>query len=194
MFYLIRDTGFRTNRYASKDLSFEGIDYNTCSLCNRKIASFRYRNNIHELILEGGKRIPDKLQFCGAGRRLFLVSEAVIRAIESFHISGVLNYSPVILNPSTKEMPYYSIDVSGEIELSLSNMALKKKNYCPQCTQFEWNRKGFPQLCLDASSWNGQDICIVKSVPGYFVCTSKFAKLIEEHGFTGFDLLKVSHI
>lgn len=77
--------------------------------------------------------------------------------------------------------------ICGRIELDLPKMGLKKKKLCRVCGGFEWNRQRLSPLLLDASAWDGNDICRVDSIPGYVVCTDRVVALVKKQKLKGFS-------
>ena len=186
----------RKYKYAWRDLSFLGFSQSQCPVCGRKTAEFCYEDGPHRLMLEGGKAYPDLLAYTGAGERMLILSA---RAVEIFYEEEVTGFSvkekvmvPEESGEISSDIPdCFLLSVSGRIELDLAAMGLKKKKLCPQCGQFEWNRQRVHPLILDMAAWDGSDLCRVESIPGYFVCSDRFAELVNIHGLTGFCVKKL---
>ena len=66
-------------------------------------------------------------------------------------------------------------------------MGLKKKKRCRVCGGFEWNRQRLSPLHLDASAWDGNDLCRVDSIPGYVICTDNVVALVKKQQLKGFS-------
>ena len=152
----------------------------------------RYKAKEHRLILEGGKRYPDYLQFCGAGEPLVLLSQRAVDVFKQNAITG-FSYKEAVLvcdeegEPLPDATQYFAMEVRGRAEPDFGAMHLKRKHCCPQCGQFSWNRQRLEPLILDRDFWDGSDICRIESVPGYCICSERFQKLVEENGLTGFS-------
>lgn len=183
-------------KYAYKDAAFEDFERSVCPVCDRVVVSMQYKSERHQFILEGGKKYPDCLQFTGVGKQMLLLSEKSLAIFEQNEISGI-GYKTAVdvcdetLQPLTDAPKYYGTEILGKIELDLSGMNLKKKRFCVQCCQFEWNRHRMEPLRLDVNSWDGSDVCRVTSIPGYTVCSSKFMDVVNRNGLTGFSFLAV---
>ena len=182
--------------YAYKDQSLEGYNRVNCPSCNRIIASERYVENQHHLLLEGGRVYPDYLQFSGAGKRLFLLSEKSLTLFRQHDITGFEEYEQVKVeinkefkkNINLDVLPrYYSIKISGEIHVDLHAMHLKRKKVCPYCQQFSWSRQRLGPIIVDLNSWDGSDICMLKEFPGFKICSEKVVQIVNSNGLTGFE-------
>lgn len=181
----------RKYKYAYKDTSFKGFEHRICAFCGRTISDMHFKEQGHCLILEGGKIFPDYLQFCGAGESLFLLSDQAVRLLEQSGISGISAKAEVqICDDQEKTLfnapRYFSMEVCGCVEMDFDAMHLKKKNLCPECGQFTWNRQRVQPMILDRNSWDGSDICRVGSIPGYFACSKRFVDFVKKNGVTGF--------
>lgn len=185
MLHLLQADTKRKYRYAWKDESFLGFEQQVCSFCGRMISECRYDGDIHRLILEGGNTYPDYLTFTGAGERLFLLSERAVRIFEDCGIAGFSGKREVMVSDGPQ---YFAMEISGRVELDFVTMQLKKKKLCPECGQFGWNRQRMDPVILDEGSWDGCDICRVKSLPGFFACSERFAEAVKDYKLTGFVL------
>lgn len=193
MLYWIRYEAFNKYKYASKDLTLMGFDRSVCPECGREVATAQYKENTPHLRLEGGRVFPDFLQFCDAGNRMFMVSEKVLEMFEKNGITGYSGYQLMTYEFSKRkssiiEHPnYYSLNITGKVDLDLAEMHLKKKRLCPQCGQFDWSRMRFGITILDETTWNGSDLCFLDSIPGFKLCSEKVKELIQQHKFTNFS-------
>lgn len=179
--------------YAYKNDSFEGYIWGMCQECGRQTATARYTGYHPHLLLEGSGLYPDFLQFCGAGNRLFVISERALYLFERHGISGYSNYIPVSLDTSlvspkakTRMVPnYFSLEVSGHIDLDFKLMHLKRKKLCPICHQFEWSRQKIDPIVADNHSWDGSDLCILSSMPGFIMCSKTIVNIVHDNDLTG---------
>lgn len=185
MLRLLQPDTNRKYRYAWKDESFLGFGQRVCSHCGRMISESRYTGDVRWLALEGGKTYPDCLAFTGAGERLFILSESAVRIFEDCGITGFSGKREVLVSDGPQ---YFAMEISGRVELDYVAMQLKKKKLCPECGQFDWNRQRMAPVILDEGSWDGCDICRVKSLPGFFSCSERFAEIVKEYKLTGFVL------
>lgn len=175
--------------YAFDDLSFGGYDRSSvCPHCNRTIVFPIFRADTPCLIIEGAGDFPDYLQFTGAGRQMYLVSERTLELYEKNHISGYSDYCQVSIALEEQAAPksdiprYYSLNITGSVDLDLHTMQLKRKKVCPQCGQFEWNRVRMNPMILDISTWDGSDLCFLRTFPGFKLCSpSVKALMISNH-------------
>ena len=194
--YLLQYDRQSKYKYAYKDASFGNYERSVCPECDRAVVLPRFMSERHQLILEGGKVYPDCLQFTGVGKQMFLFSDKSLDIFLQNEISGIGCISEVdiynVAFQSLADAPkYYSADILGKIELNLFGMNLKRKRFCAQCGQFEWNRNRIEPLRVDENSWDGADVCRVTSIPGYIVCSSKFVDVINRNGLTGFSFLSL---
>lgn len=193
MLYLLEYEALNKYQYAYKDLSLIGYSRSVCPQCSRQIGVPQYRGNTPHLILEGGNEWPDYLQFCGAGNRLFLISERALEIFEKNSITGYNGYqsvdseSVIGKRTFTQNPNYYSLNVSGRIDLNFASMHLKKKRLCPQCRQYEWSRNRLEPLILDYTTWDESDICLIDSIPGFRVCSETFMHVVQNNQLKGFS-------
>lgn len=149
----------------------------------------------HCLLLEGGPRYPDHLAFCGAGERLFVISERAANLFLDGGLTGIGRVTAIrtgkeqngTLVPLSDAAPDYVLaTVTGKIDLDLRKMGLRKKHVCKACGGFEWNRQRLHPLYLDESTWDGSDICRCDSIPGYLIFSEAAVALIREQKLKGF--------
>lgn len=194
VFYLLRDPSERSYQYAWKDLAFLGFQKTPCPECGRDIAVMEYSGG-HCLLLEGGPKYPDHLPFCGAGERLFVLSERAARLLQDTGITGISQITPVRTakeeNGTPVSLPgaapgYVLAQVTGRINLDLGKMFLRKKKVCRGCGGFAWNRQRLRPIHLDESTWDGSDICRCASIPGWLIFSEAAAELIRKEKHKGF--------
>ena len=185
MLHLLQPDTNRKYRYAWKDESFLGFEQRVCSHCGRMISECRYAGDVRRLVLECGKTYPDCLAYTGAGERLFLLTERAVRIFEDCGITGFSGKREVLVLDGPK---YFAMDICGSVELDFAAMHLKKKMLCPECGQFRWNRQRLEPVILDESTWDGADICRIRSMPGFCACTQQFADMVKKYKLTGFLL------
>lgn len=183
-FYLLEAPSERAYAYAFKDTSLLGLQTDLCDFCGRKRSRWE-TSGPHCFLLEGGPRFPDRLPYCGAGGSWFLLGEQAAAAFAEAGITGIVETTPVQTLPAT-DPGYVLARIGGRIELDLAKMCLKKKKLCPVCGGFEWNRQRLYPLFLDENTWDGSDICRVRSIPGYIICTNRVVALIKRRGLKGF--------
>lgn len=195
MLYWIEHEALNKYKYAYKDLTFIGFDRSACSECGRELGTPQYKESTPHFVLEGGRVYPDYLEFAGAGRQPFLVSEEVLELFEKNGITGYTGYQLVNYVSSKRKdnsiiiqhPKYYNLNITGKVDLALAEMHLKKKRLCPQCGQFDWSRMRFGTTILDETTWDGSDLCFLDSIPGFKLCSEKVKELIQQHKFTNFS-------
>lgn len=181
-------------QYAYEDITLLGYSSTICPRCSRRVATPQYSNDQPSLVLEGGRIYPDYLQFCGAGKSLFLVSEKALEVLETNKISGYAGYqsvtfeSMVSCNNVVHKPNYYNLNITGRIDFDVVAMHIKKKRLCHECGQFEWSRMRLDPIILDMTTWDGADLCLLDSIPGYRLCSQNVKKLIQKYKLTGFSL------
>lgn len=192
MYKLNIDYSDRKYCYAQKNLAFGGYTFGKCPSCGRQIAKEQPKTQQDAFILEGGKKYPDFLKYGGAGL-CFLVSENAYKAFEEQGITGYKDAPPIPVyrlngNELTEaHASYYMLNICGAIDLDLKAMALKRKNRCSECGQFDWSRQRLYDIktAFDMNTWDKSDLCRIASFPGYVVCSEKVKRIIEENGFDG---------
>lgn len=197
MFYIMKSNGNNRYKYACMNQSFKGYDKKICDSCGRDIVTELYDNTgFYELVLEGGKKYPDLLEFCGAGDRLHILSEKTLSVFKKENISGILEYEPVhILTDKGKGCierdenapKYFSVKLSGSIDFNYPAMFLKKKKYCPSCGKYELNRQRLYPFIVDRNTWDGSDMCSLITFPAFVICTDKIVQLVKSNKLTGFS-------
>ena len=189
-FYLLEGSG-STYQYAFQDTALDSLEQGKCEACGRTRSRWRFSGS-HHFLLEGGPKYPDRLEFTGAGGAPLLLSRRAADAFRENGIAGIDETVPVRTARESGDLPegtpeYVLARVRGRIELDLSKMGLKKKKLCRVCGGFEWNRQRLSPLLLDASTWDGSDLCRVDSIPGYVICTDRVVALVKKQKLKGFS-------
>ena len=190
-FYLLESSGARTYQYVWKDTALGPPMQHQCEACGRTVSEGTF-SGPHHLILEGGPKYPDRLEFTGAGGSPLLLSERAAAVFAANGITGIAETVSVRTARESGDPPdnaprYVLAKISGRIELDLPKMCLKKKKLCSVCGSFEWNRQRMYPLFLDESAWDGSDLCRVDSIPGYVVCTARVVELVKKQKLKGFS-------
>ena len=132
MLYEMDCTGSGIYRYAQKDNAFAGWKEVICPGCGRRVSLPVYSESNPVLVLEGGKKYPDFLQFCGAGSlpdggRLIVLSEKALTVFREEGISGIGECKPVVVVQSAvcrycvDDAPrYFAVDITGSVDLDYS--------------------------------------------------------------------------
>ena len=121
-------------RYVYKDQSFIKYEKRICEKCRREIASKIFASPpLHKFILDGGKKYPDLLQFCGAGGPFLILSQMALQLLLKGNVTGITSWETVqvcnIKGENEMQAPQYCIvKLDGEIELDYKKMFLKRKN------------------------------------------------------------------
>lgn len=187
--------------YAVENLAFVGYKREECPACKRQVVKEEIYEGEDAFRIDGAKAFPDFMQFCGCGIG-FIVSEKVMNVLRENNISGFDEAKKVPLYRSRyrklvkQEPEYYMINITGSIDLDLKAMALKRKHLCPECGSFDWSRQRLYifDSVFDMSTWDGSDICRIKSFPGYIMISDRLKKIFEDHKFTGATYKKESDI
>ena len=189
-FYLLEGSG-GTYQYAFRDTSLGSLEQGKCEACGRTRSRWRF-SGPHRFLLEGGPKYPDRLEFTGAGGAPLLLARRAADVFRENGITGIGEIVPVQTEHESGPLPegapeYVLARICGRIELDLPKMGLKKKKLCRVCGGFEWNRQRLSPLLLDASAWDGSDLCRVDSIPGYVVCTDRVVALVKKQKLKGFS-------
>jgi hypothetical protein len=188
--YLLEGSG-STYQYAFRDTALDSLEEGKCEACGRTRSRWHF-SGAHRFLLEGGPKYPDRLEFTGAGGAPLLLSRRAADAFREHGITGIGETAPVQTARESGDLPEVAPDyllarICGRIELDLPKMGLKKKKLCRVCGGFEWNRQRLSPLLLDASAWDGSDLCRVDSIPGYVVCTDNVVALVKKQKLKGFS-------
>lgn len=178
--------------YAQRNLAFTGYTSSICSKCGRSIIIPNPTIKKNEFIIEGGKNYPDFLDYRGAGT-YFLISKNALRLFIENRITGFDDYEEVSTRRETgvtiddDNSVYFLLSINGTIDFDLRAMTLKKKRVCLSCNQYDWNIQRLSMLksVFDMDTWDGNDLCRIKSFPGFIVCSDRLRSLVEEHKLTG---------
>lgn len=167
-----------------------------CAECGRKTLVASNINEDSFLVIEGGKKLPDFLEFCGVGAYL-LVSSTVVDVFTENNISGYFIEKTLPLFRDVKGqmlkvdgIQYYSLKVTGTVDFDLKAMHLKKKHICKSCGHFDWSiqRLSSVDTKFDMDTWDQSDICRISSSPGHIVCSDKVVELINQRKLTGVQI------
>ena len=189
-FYLLEGSG-STYQYAFRDTTLGSLEQGKCEACGRTRSRWRF-SGPHRFLLEGGPKYPDRPEFTGAGGAPLLLSRRAADVFRGSGITGIDETVPVQTEHESGPLPedapeYVLARICGRIDLDLPKMGLKKKKLCRVCGGFEWNRQRLSPLLLDASAWDGSDLCRVDSIPGYVVCTDNVVALVKKQKLKGFS-------
>ena len=189
-FYLLEGSG-STYQYAFQDTALGSLEQGKCEACGRTRSQWRFSGH-HRFLLEGGPKYPDRLEFTGAGGAPLLLSRRAADVFKENGITGIGEIVPVQTAQESGPLPegapeYVLVRICGRIDLDLPKMGLKKKKLCRVCGGFEWNRQRLSPLLLDASAWDGNDLCRVDSIPGYVICTDNVVALVKKQKLKGFS-------
>ncbi len=197
MFYRILFGSDQKYRYARcRSFSYGDVQKVSCPACGRDIVTPIYAEGILRWELEGGRILPDFLQSVNCWPRHFLASQRAWDILQQERITGLGEIQPVesTCDPQhqdSRDMAYYDVQITGRIDWDLQAMGLKKKNLCPQCRQFDWNRQRLYPEYIAPDTWDGSDLCRLDSVPGVVVCSGQFAEVVRRHNLTGLDLQSI---
>jgi predicted RNA-binding Zn-ribbon protein involved in translation (DUF1610 family) len=175
-----------------------GYKREECPTCKRQVVKEKIYEGEDAFLIDGAKKFPDFMQSC----TYFIVSERVMNVLRENNVSGFDEAKKVPLYRSRyrklikQEQEYYIINITGSIDLNLKAMALKRKHVCPECGSFDWSRQRLYifDSVFDMNTWDGSDICRIKSFPGYVMISDKLKEIFEEHKFTGATYKKESDI
>lgn len=187
--------------YAVNNLAFVGLKEEKCPHCGCQDATQLVFQGDDALLIDGAKSYPDCMLYGSVGLS-FIVSERVMEVLRQENITGYDEAKKVSLYRSrygklVKQDPnYYMINITGSIDLDLKAMSLKKKNVCPMCGSFKWSRQRLYTIdsVFDMSTWDGSDICRIKSFPGYIMISDRLKEIFEKHKFTGASFKKENEI
>lgn len=194
MFGIFIDYSKRKYGYAHESLSVAKYHIDKCHNCGRNITRELPTIQKREFILDGGKQYPDFLYYGGGGGGLyFFISNRVLNAFIEHSITGYDQVSEVSVYRGCKsalvkqDVSYYSLNITGSIDFNLKAMALKRKNRCSYCNQFDWSRQRLAiiKTVFDMDTWDKSDLCRITSFPGHVVCTEKVKDIVEEYQFSG---------
>ncbi len=181
--------------YAYENLARAGLiyQYEKCPHCGRNIAHEPVKTLPDAYVIEGAKAYPDFL-FYGGGGINFLVSEKVVNIFRQQGVTGFDTVTSVPLFRNNRgdlipqeDVQYFSLNITGSIDLNLKAMSLNRKHICPECGQFDWSRQRLAiiKTAFSMESWDQSDLCRIASFPGFIVCTKKVRDIVLEQKFKG---------
>lgn len=192
------DISLRENKYCyvHKILSFSASQMDICSYCgcrSKKNIVKDIVKDMDHLLIEGAQKHPDFMHCADFVSATFVVSKRVFDVMLKEKITGYDMAKKVSLYRSIdgqlvkQEPEYYMINITGIIDLDLKAMHLKKKNVCPNCGSFKWSRQRLYLFdsVFDKGTWDGSDICRIKSFQGYIMISDRLKEIFETHKFTG---------
>ncbi|MBQ7827422.1 MAG: hypothetical protein IJ386_04070 [Clostridia bacterium] len=192
-----------SNRYKYISETPDFIRWNecVCESCGRNNPVCEYvPSKKRRFIIEGGKKYPDHLDFCGAGNRFFIISENALSAFVKEDVSGIDVVEPVeifvkkgdgLTEPDSNTPEYYRVTLNGLIDFDYEAMFLRKKKHCPVCGKYELNRQRLYPMYVDEKEWNGCDLCALKTFPARVICSEKIKRIVKRYKLSGFELEKI---
>ncbi len=187
MFYRVFYPCNKIHKYLIKDLSVKISFVNECLACRRKIATYDEKEGKHRLLCDGKGNYQDFLDATTSGKNYIYLSDEAMDAIVKNSVSGIKEMFCCMAISGKFERTYHKCDITGKISLNEKAMFLKKKNYCEECGQFEWNKKGIGKLIVDENSWNGYDICRLDFFENIFICAERFKNIFHSEELTGLE-------
>ena len=193
MFYRVFYACDNSHKYLTQDLSVYKSFARECLMCGRKLVTYDEKEGIHQLLCDGKGSYLDFLDATTSGKNYIYISDLAMDAIVRNSVSGINERFCCKAISGKTEHFYHKCDITGIIALNEKAMFLKKKNYCNECGQFEWNKKGIGKLIIDESLWNGCDVCRLLYFENIFICSERFKNIYHSEGLTGltFETLKV---
>lgn len=187
--------------YAVENIAFAGFKKEKCPNCGVIDSIDLVFQGEDALLVDGAKKYPDFMRYGSVGLT-FIISDRVMEVFKKEKITGYDTAKKVPLYRSRygklvkQEKEYYMLNITGSVELDLKAMSLKKKNVCPLCGSFKWSRQRLYTIAsvFDMSTWDGSDICRIKSFPGLIMISDRLKEIFEEHKFTGASLKKQNEI
>ncbi len=111
-------------------------------------------------------------------------SEPALDAFSQAGLTGIEVISEFILldkhNEPLTDLPvrYYAVNITGQIALDEKAMHLKRRNECPVCGSFSWNREKMYDAYFDENSWDGSDFCRLGRIGRGCICTQRVLDVI----------------
>lgn len=178
--------------YVAENLAFAGLKKEKCPNCGCLKTKELIFQGDDALLIDGAKKYPDFMLYGSVGLA-FIISERAVEAFEREKITGYDTAKKVPLYRSRykelikQEKEYYMLNITGTVDLDLNAMTLKKKNICSVCGNYKWNRQrlGIIDSVFDMSTWNGEDLCRIKSFPGHIVVSDRLKSAVEQHNLSG---------
>lgn len=121
-------------------------------------------------------------------------SEPALDAFSQAGLTGIEVISEFVLldkqNEPLTDLPvrYYAVNTTGQIDLDEKAMHLKRRNECPVCGLFSWNREKMYDAYLDENSWDGSDFCRLGRIGRGCICTQRVLDVIAKKKLHGIDL------
>lgn len=121
-------------------------------------------------------------------------SETALDAFSQAGLTGIEVISEFVLLDKQDEpltdlpVRYYAVNITGQIDLDEKAMHLKRRNVCPVCGSFSWNREKMYDAYFDENSWDGSDFCQVKQTGKCHICTQGVLNVIAKKKLKGITL------
>ncbi len=136
----------------------------------------------------------------GPGGNSRLISERFAEAFRAEGLTGLLGFEPVEVvrvrrkgkGPKPGAVPrYLAVTVCfGRAAVDESRSLLRRARAltCPECRDPGVNSiHGFT---LEPGSWQGEDICRPRGLPGCLIVSERFERFVARHGFTNLRLTR----
>lgn len=191
MFCELHGSGSNRYKYFNGEATFLGYGKSTCTACGRVVAAPKYSEGTPVLRLDGGKKYPDLIH---AHTRGIIISRRAAEVFLEAGATGVEFSTVAIANEEEGAPEYVWLKPAGVIDIDYKASHLKKKNFCPECGQFELSRLRPCPVLMDASSWNGLDVCRLALYPHRLIVTEKVLAAAKKAGLKGMAYTEESDI
>lgn len=191
-----RDTRYDTEFFIVKEP--ERTDAPRCPRCGGVVGMLTWRPPFRVKLVLHGEEPGDFIQFLGAGSDI-IISERFADAFRAAGLTGLHGFGPVEVVKVQRQrrgtrtgftLPQYrAVTVtfgSALVDEPRSQILRPGPFTCDYCRAV--GTDGMNGFTLEPGSWNGDDIFYPRGLPGIFVVSERFARLVTEHNLTNIVL------
>ena len=163
-----------------------------CPSCGRFLGMRRWLSPRRAEVVIHGERSGD---FAFASSSEFLVSEAVLSAVQDEGLTGLNDVEEVEVSSTLRPVPakprryfYGEIQQQGaDFDAGRSGVERTTASKCSDClSDGIASIRGF---AIDSASWSGADILVPRGLSGVVVVSEAFRRVAEASGFSNIELV-----
>ncbi|MFV0317965.1 MAG: hypothetical protein ACK5O2_13525 [Microthrixaceae bacterium] len=163
-----------------------------CLSCGRFVGMRRWMAPHHAQVVVHGESAGD---FAFASSSEFLVSDAVVAALEDEGLTGLEDLEEVAVSSTLRAAPasprryfFGAVSLKGaDIDPSRSDIERAAVVECDDCLSNGISSiRGF---ALEDGTWSGADVFVPRGLPGVVVVSEAFGRVAEERDFSNIELV-----
>jgi len=172
-------------------------DYERCPLCTRAVSTLKWLEP--RRIRLTNSKFPDRLTTWLP--QSLVLSERFVQAYTKAGLQGIKTFVPLDVvkvsrrsNSGSPTPQYFSAEVDYTLNVRVDelNTIIFGSKYdwsCELCNPWGTSCSQLLKLSLNTENWQGDDIFRVYAVG--VIMSQRFCDIVEEHGFTNFNLVPV---